>query len=95
MHGHNRKMPNKKEKADFSAIKKLVIYCKSYFALIVVAIICAVVSAITTILGPDKIQDLMNEIVNGINPTTSMDMDFILKICIFLLSLYIISAFMS
>ena len=95
MHGHNRKMPNKKEKADFSAIKKLVIYCKSYFALIVVAIICAVVSAITTILGPDKIQDLMNEIVNGINPTTSMDMDFILKICIFLLSLYIIGAFMS
>ena len=95
MHGHNRKMPNKKEKADFSAIKKLVIYCKSYFALIVVAIICAVVSAITTILGPDKIQDLINEIVNGINPTTSMDMDFILKICIFLLSLYIIGAFMS
>lgn len=95
MHGHNRKMPNKKEKADFSAIKKLVIYCKSYFALIVVAIVCAVVSAITTILGPDKIQDLMNEIVNGINPTTSMDMDFILKICIFLLSLYIIGAFMS
>ena len=95
MHGHNRKMPNKKEKADFSAIKKLVIYCKSYFALIVIAIICAVVSAITTILGPDKIQDLMNEIVNGINPTTSMDMDFILKICIFLLSLYIIGAFMS
>ena len=95
MHGHNRKMPNKKEKADFSAIKKLVIYCKSYFALIVVAIICAVVSAITTILGPDKIQDLMNEIVNGINPTTSMDMDFILKTCIFLLSLYIIGAFMS
>lgn len=95
MHGHNRKMPNKKEKADFFAIKKLVIYCKSYFALIVVAIICAVVSAITTILGPDKIQDLMNEIVNGINPTTSMDMDFILKICIFLLSLYIIGAFMS
>ena len=95
MHGHNRKMPNKKEKADFSAIKKLVIYCKSYFALIVVAIICAVVSAITTILGPDKIQDLMNEIVNGINPTTSMDMDFILKICIFLLSLYIIGSFMS
>ena len=95
MHGHNRKMPNKKEKEDFSAIKKLVIYCKSYFALIVVAIICAVVSAITTILGPDKIQDLMNEIVNGINPTTSMDMDFILKICIFLLSLYIIGAFMS
>ena len=30
---------DKKEKADFSAIKKLVIYCKSYFALIVVAII--------------------------------------------------------
>ena len=62
MHGFgNRQNFNKsKEKADLKSVKKLFIYIKPYLPSIIIALVLAVVGAITTIIGPDKIIDLMN-----------------------------------
>ncbi|MCQ2534566.1 MAG: ABC transporter ATP-binding protein/permease [Clostridia bacterium] len=80
------------EKADFGALKKILIYCKRYLPAIIVAIIFAIGGSYTSIIGPEKISDLMNEIVNGI--ITGIDMDAIQKICLTLLTIYIIGAFL-
>ena len=63
MKKHNTTKP---AKTDFKSIKKLFIYCKEYFPTIIVSIIFATIGAITTIVGPDKISDLMNVITDGV-----------------------------
>ncbi|MCM1507794.1 MAG: ABC transporter ATP-binding protein/permease [Ruminococcus flavefaciens] len=77
---------NPNEKADFGAIKKILAYCKQYLPAVVVALIFAVGGALTTIVGPEKISDLMNEITSGI--MTGVNMDNIKKICFTLVAIY-------
>ncbi len=78
------------EKADFGALKKIVVYCKKYIPFIILAFIFAIGGSYTTIIGPEKISDLMDEIVKGI--ITGIDMDAIKKICLLLLTIYVIGA---
>ncbi len=78
------------EKADFGAIKKLLVYCKRYLAALITAVLFAVVSSVFTIIGPEKIGDLTNEIKKGM--ISEIDMDAIKKIGTFLIIIYAVGA---
>ncbi|MDE5860900.1 MAG: ABC transporter ATP-binding protein, partial [Ruminococcus sp.] len=77
---------NPDEKADLGSIKKILVYCKQYLPAVIIAVIFAIGGALTTIIGPEKISDLMNEITSGI--MTGVDMDNIKKICFTLVAIY-------
>lgn len=51
--------------------KKLLGYCKKYTAVIVIALICAVLSTVLTLAGPDKLSDMTDTITAGMIPDTS------------------------
>lgn len=89
----NSKNSNMNDKAkDFrTSIIKLIKYCKPFYKIIIVALICASISSIFTIIGPDKLSDLTDLITVGM-ASGGMDVDAILKICFFLLTIYIIGA---
>lgn len=76
------------EKTDMKAVKKLLLFCKPYYPSIIIALILAVVSAITTIIGPDKISDLMNIITSGIASVAGVDMTEFMRIAAILVCLY-------
>lgn len=76
------------EKTDMKAVKKLLLFCKPYYPSIIIALILAVVSAITTIIGPDKISDLMNIITSGIASVAGVDMTEFMRIAVILVCLY-------
>ena len=90
-----KNMNVKMEKTDFKSVKKLLKYCKQYLPSIIIAILFAVVSAITTIIGPDKISDLMNIITDGLKTIDGVNMEEFVKLAVFLLSLYAIGAVVS
>lgn len=92
----NSKNSNMNDKAkDFrTSIIKLIKYCKPFYKIIIVALICASISSIFTIIGPDKLSDLTDLITTGM-ASGKMDVDTILKICFFLLSIYIIGALLN
>lgn len=77
---------NPDAKADFGSIKKILAYCKKYLPAVIVALIFAVGGSVTTIIGPEKISDLMNEITSGI--MTGIDIDAVKKICYTLVAIY-------
>ena len=52
--------------------KKLLAYCRKYLAGIIVAVVCAIVGTVLTLLGPDKLGDLTNEIKNGLLTAISL-----------------------
>lgn len=74
------------EKADFGSLKKLLVYCKRYLAAFITAIVFALISSVFTIIGPEKIGDLTNEIKKGI--VSEIDMSAVKKIGIFLIVIY-------
>lgn len=53
------------------------------------------VAAITSIIGPNKINDLMNVIESGIQSIDGISMPNFLKICYFLISIYILGAIVN
>lgn len=81
------------EKADFGALKKIVVYCKRYFPAIAAALVFAVAGSVATIIGPEKISDLMNEIMAGI--VAGIDMDAVVSICTTLVVIYAVGALLS
>ena len=90
-----RNMYATKEKADFKALGKLLKYCKTYVVAIIVALIFAMIAAITSIIGPNKINDLMDVIESGIESIDGIHMPDFLKICYFLISIYILGAIVN
>ncbi len=50
--------------------KKLFGYCRRYVAVFIVAIICASVGTVLTLIGPDKLSDMTDTITAGIAPDT-------------------------
>lgn len=83
------------EKAkDFnSAIKRLFKELNIYKVLIIVALVLAILSSVLSILAPNRLSDLTDEIQNGL--TGVMDFDKIKGIAIFLAGLYVCSALFS
>lgn len=78
----------KKEKVKDSkkALKKLINYCKKYWLIIIIALIFASLSAIFTIIGPNKIGEITDLIKAGI--ATQIDLQAILQVAIFLAVIY-------
>ena len=84
------------EKAkDFgSAIKRLFKEMKPFKILIIIGLLAAVVSSILSILAPNRLSDLTDEISTGVL-TPFMDIDKIKKICLLLVILYVGSSLCS
>jgi len=76
-----------------SSMKKLINYSKRYLIPIFFCIIFATVSAVITIIGPSKIQDLILEISKGV--AFQMDMDKFSELATNLLILYAIGVLSS
>lgn len=88
-----RKQTITKQKGDMKSLKKMIMYFKPYFPAIIIALIFAIAGAICTIIGPEKISDLMTLIQKGI--MTGIDMTAVLDIAITLVILYCASAILT
>ena len=76
------------------SMKKLLSYDKKLTPFYVVAIVFAIASSICSIIGPNKLSDLTDEISKAL-VSNNIDMTTIKNISIFLLVLYSISAILS
>lgn len=72
------------------SLKKLISYLKPYYKLIILSLILATISSVLTIIGPDNIKELTNEILNGL--MKGINFTKVKNITIFLVSIYLISA---
>lgn len=88
-----RNMPEGRERADFGALKKLVRYCKPYIPAIVTAMLFAAGGSVCTIVGPEKIGDLMNTLTAGV--LSGVDMDAFVEICLALMTIYGVGAVLN
>lgn len=79
-------MSNEKAKDSGKAMKELVRYVKSYLPAVMIALILGGVSAVFSVIGPDKISEVTNLIVNGIS--TEINLSAIVDVCILLAILY-------
>ena len=86
--GRNR--VNEKPKDLKLAVKKLIKYLKKLMPLIIIALVLAILSSVFSIIGPNKLSDLTDEISKGI--MTGIDFEAITSIAVFLLTIYLISA---
>ena len=86
--GRNR--VNEKPKDLKLAVKKLIKYLKKLMPLIIIALVLAILSSVFSIIGPNKLSDLTDEIAKGI--MTGIDFEAITSIAVFLLTIYLISA---
>ena len=66
MHGPGGRGPCEKPKDFKKALTKLNKYLKPYRNLIVIAVILSALSSVLSIIGPNKIKDLTNEIQQGL-----------------------------
>lgn len=74
-------------------IKDIFHYFKKYIPLLATAILFAATSTILSLIGPDKLSQITDLIVDGMN--SSIDMNSIKKIAIILASIYIWSRLLS
>ncbi len=82
-------MPNKEEKNTRSAIGTLMSYCRKYWLLILVAVLCAAVSAVFSVVSPEYISQITETIQNGIGVTgVSINMSEIARIGAILIAMY-------
>ncbi len=93
MPGPMRRLNNlPKEKTDFKSLKKLAMFCKKYLPWIIVATLLAVGGAICTIIGPEKVGDLTNQLTAGIVKPNGVDMSAFVDICVGLITIYVAGA---
>jgi ATP-binding cassette subfamily B protein len=67
--------------------KKLLEYCRKYIIGIVLALVCAVLGTILTLIGPDKLSEMTDCITEGL--ATGIDMDRIFQIGMLLVVMYL------
>ena len=72
---------------------RLLKYCKPYIIPFLFAVTLSIISAVFTIIGPGKIQDLIDLIKDGI--FTTIDTTKTRKIVVFLGTIYLLSAAFS
>ncbi len=73
--------------------KKLLGYSKKHMAAIIVAVLCAFLSTILSLIGPDKISELTDIITAGMK--SAIDMDAIFVVGMTLAGIYVLSAILS
>lgn len=88
---HNKRNRENSDKAkDFTgSIKKLLKYNKPFLSIVIMALILSFASSILSIIGPDKLKEITNIIGSGL--TSSIDMDKIKDIGLFLAIIYFLS----
>ncbi len=87
--GNRAHMPIQKAKNFKKSLKDLIVYCKKYLPAIIFSMLFAAISAILSLIGPNKLQDLTNLITEGMGG--KLNMGAILSICFLLLGLYSVS----
>ena len=88
MHGRSN------EKGDIrTALPRMTEYLRSSMGVIVFALVLAALSAVMTIIGPDKIGSIATIMSDGL--TTGIDLNAIAKVGIFLVVIYVLSALFS
>ena len=91
---HGRRMTYEKPTGNtFQSLGKLGNYCKPYWAVMIIAVICDMLGVVTKLIGPNKISDITNKISAGL--TGKMDIDGIVSICVFLVVLYLVGTVLS
>ncbi len=73
--------------------KKMIAYIRPQMAAFIIAMTCAVIGTIISLIGPKQIQRITDLITQGI--TTSIDLDAVTSSCVFLMILYGISWLMN
>lgn len=81
---------NKSRGAGGKAVLKTATYVKSGAVSMIIALLLAALSAVLTIIGPDKVGDIANEMSNGL--FTGIDLGAIAETGIFLAVIYTLSA---
>ncbi|MDV4152279.1 ABC transporter ATP-binding protein [Clostridium sp. AL.422] len=72
---------------------KLLKYSNSYIALMIIAVICAIGGTVFTILGPDKVREITNLIMQGI--MTEIDLSEVSRIGMILVVFYLSGSLLS
>ena len=72
---------------------KLTSYLKPYMPAIVIALLCATVGAVFSIIGPDYIKDITNKIASGL--MGEFDLEGVERICFILVGFYVTGAVLS
>lgn len=88
-----KKTPKQKETNLKQSLLKLFNYIKRYLPLIIPALILAIISSIFSIIGPDKLSDITDEITKGL--ITEINLDKVKEIGIFLITIYSLGAIFS
>jgi ABC-type multidrug transport system fused ATPase/permease subunit len=70
--GPGRRVRGEKAQDFTGTWKKLLAYCQRDAVLLIVALLCIVVATVCTLIGPNKLGDLTDEITAGIRPDTKV-----------------------
>lgn len=85
----NKRNSNDKPKDFKASFKKLLVYNKPFIILVCIALILSMASSILSIIGPDKLKDMTNVIVEGL--MTGINLDKIKEIGLILVCFYSLS----
>lgn len=86
-HGPPGRGADEKPKNVKSSMFELLRYLKPWYKPIVISLIFSLVGTLLTIIAPDKLADLTNNISDGLQ--TGIDMDLIIKSILIILAIYI------
>ena len=86
-HGSPGRGADEKPKNVKSSMLELLRYLKPWYKPIVISLIFSLVGTLLTIIAPDKLADLTNNISDGLQ--TGIDMDLIIKSILIILAIYI------
>ena len=86
-HGPPGRGADEKPKNVKSSMLELLRYLKPWYKLIIISLIFSLVGTFLTIIAPDKLADLTNNISDGLQ--TGIDMDLIIKSILIILAIYI------
>ena len=86
-HGPPGRGADEKPKNVKSSMLELLRYLKPWYKPIIISLIFSLVGTLLTIIAPDKLADLTNNISDGLQ--TGIDMDLIIKSILIILAIYI------
>ena len=85
--------PTEKARNPVKSLKNLLRYIKKYIPAIVLALLCAAGSGITTVIGPDYLGDMADAITAGL--ASSVDLEKVKSIALILVVIYLATMLLS
>lgn len=83
------KFHGEKPKNFNETFSKLIDYCRKFVPIVIIAILCALLSTLISLIGPKILSNITDLITQGLK--TTIDLDAVTKLCVLTLSLYFIS----